>query len=146
MAVRVTGNRDNPVYLGYTCVKGRSQPQFLASPDRLRHALKRGDDGGFTRIPLSQALDEVSAKLAEIIARDGARAVAGNALMMAALRPQFTSIPRGRNDSMRGFRLLCAATITCTTPRATSKARYEKSRLKAYGNQAMLHTASSISC
>ena len=74
--VSVTGVKDNPVYKGFTCVKGRSQARLLAHPGRLRRSLKRvGDE--HVPIPVEQAMDEVAARLSTIIAEDGPRAVAG---------------------------------------------------------------------
>ena len=49
-ATRVSGNRENPVYGGYTCVKGRSQTQYLTSPERLLHSLKRDAGGKFLTV------------------------------------------------------------------------------------------------
>ena len=50
-AIRVTGDADNPLFGGYTCIKGRAQAQFLRGEERLRHSLKRGPDGRFRPIP-----------------------------------------------------------------------------------------------
>ena len=47
VAVRVQGDRANPVYRGYSCVKGRSQSEYLRHDGRLLHSLKRADDGTF---------------------------------------------------------------------------------------------------
>jgi anaerobic selenocysteine-containing dehydrogenase len=76
-AVRVSGDRNNPVYKGFTCVKGRAQPQLLGHPDRLRHALKRGPDGKLVPIPTTQAIEEIARRLHDIIDRYGPRSVAG---------------------------------------------------------------------
>jgi len=73
---RVTGDRSNDSYDGYTCVKGRAQPRFLAHPDRLLHSLKRGADGCFAAIPTEQAFDEIAERLGDILDRHGPRAVA----------------------------------------------------------------------
>ena len=39
--VRVTGDRANPAYHGFTCAKGRQLPALHAHPDRLLHSQKR---------------------------------------------------------------------------------------------------------
>lgn len=75
--VSVSGVRDNPVYQGFTCIKGRSQARLLAHPGRLRHSLKRVGEGEFVPISPEQAVEEIAAKLSAIIERDGPRAVAG---------------------------------------------------------------------
>jgi hypothetical protein len=59
-ATKVTGDRDDPLYGGYTCIKGRSQPQFLYGDDRLLTSLKRLPDGRFAPIPVEQAIDETT--------------------------------------------------------------------------------------
>lgn len=75
-AVSMTGDRDNPLYQGYGCMKGRASPAIHNSPDRLLHAMKRQTDGTFERIDVEQALDEIAERLRTIIERDGPRSVA----------------------------------------------------------------------
>jgi len=75
-AVSMTGDRDNPLYKGYHCVKGRASPAIHNSPDRLLHTMKRMPDGTFEVIDIEVALDEIAAKLSAILERDGPRAVA----------------------------------------------------------------------
>jgi anaerobic selenocysteine-containing dehydrogenase len=76
-AVRVSGDRTNPVYQGYTCVKGREQHAQLNHPARLRHTMKRGPDGVHRPIRVEQALDEIAAQLIAIRDAHGPRAIAG---------------------------------------------------------------------
>jgi len=76
-AVRVTGDRSNPIFGGYTCVKGRAQPSFLRHPDRLTHSLKRQPDGTFAPISSERAMDEIAERIAQIVELHGAPAVAG---------------------------------------------------------------------
>jgi anaerobic selenocysteine-containing dehydrogenase len=74
-AVEVLGDRESPVSEGYTCVKGRAQPELLRHPHRLLRTLKRvGDE--LVPVPFEQALDEIAAKVAAIVDRDSPRAVA----------------------------------------------------------------------
>ena len=49
-AIRVTGDADNPLFGGYTCVKGRAQAQFLRGEERLRHSLKRDADNSGSQV------------------------------------------------------------------------------------------------
>ncbi|HJP40608.1 MAG TPA: molybdopterin-dependent oxidoreductase, partial [Dehalococcoidia bacterium] len=72
----VRGDTDNALSQGYTCIKGRNMAVQHHHPDRIRSALKRTPDGNFEPIPSEQAMDEVAARLREIIDRDGRRAVA----------------------------------------------------------------------
>ena len=40
-AIAVHGDRDAPLFGGYTCPKGRALPEIHTSPERLQHSLKR---------------------------------------------------------------------------------------------------------
>jgi anaerobic selenocysteine-containing dehydrogenase len=72
----IIGDKDNPVYHGYSCVKGRNFHHFHSSPDRICHPLKRTEAGGFEPVSLDQSLDEISQRLKAIIDRHGSRSVA----------------------------------------------------------------------
>jgi anaerobic selenocysteine-containing dehydrogenase len=74
--VRVTGDRANPAYHGFTCAKGRQLPETLTHPDRLLHSLERGPDGRFAPIASEAAMDEIAARLSALIAEHGPRSVA----------------------------------------------------------------------
>jgi anaerobic selenocysteine-containing dehydrogenase len=74
-AVRVRGDRENAMSQGYTCIKGRSLPDQHAHPDRLLEPQVQGPDG-FAPIELDDAVEEIGAKLAQVIADHGPRAVA----------------------------------------------------------------------
>ncbi|MBT8078444.1 MAG: molybdopterin-dependent oxidoreductase, partial [Gammaproteobacteria bacterium] len=74
--VRLIGDKHNPVYHGYSCIKGRNFHEFHYSPDRVRHPLKRTADGKRQTVPASQAFDEIAARLADIIDKHGPRSVA----------------------------------------------------------------------
>ncbi|HEX9259232.1 MAG TPA: oxidoreductase, partial [Acidimicrobiales bacterium] len=73
--VAVRGDRSDPLFEGYTCVKGRHLPQQHADPGRLPGALRRSGTG-HVPVPLQGALDEIAARLQGIIAEHGPRAVA----------------------------------------------------------------------
>lgn len=75
-AVDVVGFRDNELYRGYTCVKGRSIPVFLNSPDRLLHSLRRRPDGNFEEVSSSDAIEGIANTLKDIVRRHGPRSVA----------------------------------------------------------------------
>lgn len=73
--VKVRGDRDNSMFRGYTCIKGRELPAQHNHPDRLRSSLRRkGDD--FESISSERALDEIADRLRAIIDEHGPRAVA----------------------------------------------------------------------
>ncbi len=72
----VKGDPDNPLFKGYTCPKGRALPDMHNSPNRLLYSRKRLDDGTFARISAGQAMEEVAAKLKDIVDKYGPRSVA----------------------------------------------------------------------
>ncbi len=78
-AVHVTGNPDDPVTRGRMCVKPLGSLEFLNSPLRLTHPLKRvgprGDGARFQRISWDQALDEIADGLKALRERHGGRAL-----------------------------------------------------------------------
>ncbi|MDP9166529.1 MAG: molybdopterin-dependent oxidoreductase [Actinomycetota bacterium] len=73
---RVTGDPDNPMFKGYTCVKGRALPDIHNNPLRLLHSQKRSPDGTFEAIAAERAMDDVAAKLQRLIETNGPRSVA----------------------------------------------------------------------
>ncbi|MGI8938052.1 MAG: molybdopterin-containing oxidoreductase family protein [Iamia sp.] len=74
--VRVIGNPNSPTYDGFLCRRGRALPEQLANPDRLLHSLKRQADGSYAPIPVEQSMDEIAARITEIIGEHGPRSVA----------------------------------------------------------------------
>jgi anaerobic selenocysteine-containing dehydrogenase len=74
--VKVVGDAEDPLYGGYTCVKGRAQPDLLNHPERLLHSLKRTPTG-FTPVRVADALDDIAERLAAIRAAHGPRAITG---------------------------------------------------------------------
>ncbi|MEM9131167.1 MAG: molybdopterin-dependent oxidoreductase [Actinomycetota bacterium] len=74
--VKVRGVDGDPIFNGYTCIKGRKIPEQFNDPARLRHPLRRRSDGTFEQVSSTEALDEVTARLEAIIAEHGPRAVA----------------------------------------------------------------------
>jgi anaerobic selenocysteine-containing dehydrogenase len=74
--VSVMGAKDNPVYHGYTCAKGRALPEQHLNPSRLLRTVKRDEEGDHHEIPVEQAMDEIAAQLQQIVAEHGPRSVA----------------------------------------------------------------------
>jgi anaerobic selenocysteine-containing dehydrogenase len=74
--VRVVGDKDNPIYQGFTCEKGRQLPAQWGHPERLLHSMKRGPDGSYAAIESGRALDEIAERVSEILERHGPRSVA----------------------------------------------------------------------
>jgi anaerobic selenocysteine-containing dehydrogenase len=71
----VRGDRENALFEGYTCVKGRALPAFVNGPGRLLSSLRRSS-GGFEPIAVATAMDEIAARLSEIRGRHGPRSIA----------------------------------------------------------------------
>jgi anaerobic selenocysteine-containing dehydrogenase len=75
-ALAVRGVLDDPLFEGYTCIKGRQLPDQHHAPDRLRRPLRRDTDGTFTEVSSAEALDDIAARIRRIIDEHGPRAVA----------------------------------------------------------------------
>ena len=65
--VAVRGVVDDPLFEGYTCIKGRQLPDQMADPNRLRAPLRRRPDGTFEQVDQREALDEIADELRRII-------------------------------------------------------------------------------
>jgi anaerobic selenocysteine-containing dehydrogenase len=74
--IAVRGVMDDPLFEGYTCIKGRQIPDQMADPNRLRAAMRRRPDGTFEEVASGEALDGIAAELRRIIDTYGPRAVA----------------------------------------------------------------------
>ncbi len=74
--IAVRGVMDDPLFEGYTCIKGRQIPDQMADPNRLRAPLRRRPDGTFEQVASTEALDGIAAELERIIDTYGPRAVA----------------------------------------------------------------------
>jgi len=74
--IAVRGVMDDPLFEGYTCIKGRQLPDQMADPNRLRAALRRRPDGTFEEVASTDALDGIATELRRIIDTYGPRAVA----------------------------------------------------------------------
>ncbi|MCJ7437530.1 MAG: oxidoreductase, partial [Acidimicrobiia bacterium] len=74
--VGVRGVADDPLFEGYTCIKGRQLPDQIHHPDRLDGSFRRATDGHFERIPSTTALDDIADRVNATIDRYGPRSVA----------------------------------------------------------------------
>lgn len=74
--VKIHGVEDDPLFEGYTCIKGRQLPDQIHHPDRLRHPLKRMPDGHYEEISSQQAMDEIAQRMRAILDEHGGRAIA----------------------------------------------------------------------
>lgn len=69
--VGVTGDRNSPMWEGYTCVKGRAYAEQHYHPERLLQCQKRMPDGSYQPIASEQLLDEVADRLRRLLDRYG---------------------------------------------------------------------------
>lgn len=101
--IRVTGDRDNPLYKGYTCVKGRALPALLNDPGRLLHSMKRLADGSFQAIPSEQAMDEIAERLTVILGEHGPGSIAGylGTMISLAVSSMYTAFMNAIGSPMR---------------------------------------------
>ncbi|MFC2044567.1 molybdopterin-dependent oxidoreductase [Chloroflexota bacterium] len=77
--VKITGDRDCPTSLGYTCAKGRASPELLYHPDRLKYPMKRVGARGenrWQRISWDEALDTVASRLLKVKQEFGVESIA----------------------------------------------------------------------
>lgn len=75
-AVAIRGVPEDPIFAGYTCIKGRQIPEQMTHPQRLLKSLRRRPDGTFEEISSSEAMDEIATQLRRIIDTYGPRSVA----------------------------------------------------------------------
>jgi anaerobic selenocysteine-containing dehydrogenase len=74
-AVAVRGDASDPIYGGYSCIKGRQLPELLRHEDRILRPLRRRGQA-FEEIPSERALDEIALHVSRIVEEHGPRAVA----------------------------------------------------------------------
>ena len=72
---KVRGDKENPRSQGYLCRKGANIAFFQNNPERLKYPLKRVGSR-FERISWEQALDEITAKIKDVIGAHGPRSLA----------------------------------------------------------------------
>ena len=71
----VRGDRENEVTQGYTCQKGRAEPERIHHEDRILTPRKRVGDS-WKDVGLREALDEVAERLSDVVDQHGPESVA----------------------------------------------------------------------
>ncbi|MAG34048.1 MAG: molybdopterin dinucleotide-binding protein [Deltaproteobacteria bacterium] len=74
--VRVRGDRENPAYRGFCCIKGQQLPDQWGHPDRLLHTQKRMSDGSHRPVPFAEAIEDIAERLSDILVSSGPRSIA----------------------------------------------------------------------
>ena len=72
----VIGDKDDPLYAGFSCAKGREVPRQMAHAQRLTRSQRRLADGSHEPIASAQAIREIAERVRQIVDRDGPRAIA----------------------------------------------------------------------
>ena len=75
-AGKVTGNRQAPIFGGYTCPKGRALPELHQLPERLLTSLKKQPDGSFIPISSDDLVGELAEKIGTLLKEHGPRSIA----------------------------------------------------------------------
>jgi anaerobic selenocysteine-containing dehydrogenase len=91
--VALEPDQDHVVSKGYSCIKGLRYHELHHSPDRLRVPLKRVGDR-FEEISWEQALDEIGAKVRQLVTDHGGDSVSaylGNPIAFSLLPPVLTA-------------------------------------------------------
>ncbi|MFX0108921.1 MAG: molybdopterin-dependent oxidoreductase, partial [Candidatus Hodarchaeota archaeon] len=73
--VRLKGDPNHQYTLGRCCPKGYAHVLRMYSEDRLRHPMRRKDDGSFIRIGWEDAFNEIAAQMIEARSQDGPQSV-----------------------------------------------------------------------
>ena len=74
--VAVRADRDDPLFEGYSCIKGRQLADQYHSPSRLRSPLKKNQSGIFEPVSSEKALNGITTEIDRIITQHGPRSVA----------------------------------------------------------------------
>ncbi len=74
--LEVRGDKDDPAFGGYTCLKGRELPDSHNAEHRLHHSLVRDDAGALQETAMPKALEHVADEIRRVIAKYGPNSVA----------------------------------------------------------------------
>src|SRR5438045_5797626 len=110
-AVEVHGDRDAPLYEGYTCPKGRALPEIHANPNRLLHSLRRRPDGSHEQIGSVDAVDEIADRLRDVVDRHGPSSVALYIGTASAFYPALGTIAAAMITALGSKMIFSAASI-----------------------------------
>jgi anaerobic selenocysteine-containing dehydrogenase len=110
-AVEVHGDRDAPLFEGYTCPKGRALPEIHANPNRLLHSLRRSADGTHEQIGSEDAVAEIADRLRDVVDRYGPNSVAIYIGTSSAAYPAMGSIAAAMLTALGSKMIFSAASI-----------------------------------
>ena len=110
-AVEVHGDREAPLYEGYTCPKGRALPEVHANPKRLLHSLRRRSDGTHEQISSAEAVDEIADRLRDVVDRHGPNSVAAYIGTASAFYPALGNVAGSFITALGSKMIFSAASI-----------------------------------
>lgn len=73
--VSLRPDQDHPLSQGRACPKGIAFTDVQNDPDRVLHPMRRRDDGTFEQVGWDTALDDIAARLTEVVAERGGASV-----------------------------------------------------------------------
>ncbi|MEM1402750.1 MAG: molybdopterin-dependent oxidoreductase [Pseudomonadota bacterium] len=74
--VATHGDKDNPAYAGYSCIRGRELQNYHSLTTRLTRSLKRDSNGELSPVPWRDAAKEVATRLSAIAEQHGPESIA----------------------------------------------------------------------
>ena len=110
--VKVKGDPDDPWSLGYTCSKGRAGPEFHHDPTRIDVPLQRVD-GELVPTTWDDALDDIAARLAAVVAEHGPAAVASYTGTGGPLDPSGYAMAHGFFRALGSSTMYSALSVDC---------------------------------
>lgn len=75
--IKLYGDKINPVYRGYSCIKGRQLGAYHNLPSRLLHSLRKTSNGHHVPIASDDAVREIATNVRNLIEKHGPRSIAG---------------------------------------------------------------------
>jgi anaerobic selenocysteine-containing dehydrogenase len=110
-AVEVHGDREAPLFEGYTCPKGRALPEMHANPKRLLHSLRRRPDGTHEPIGSDAVVEEIAERLRDVVDRHGPNSVAIYIGTSSSAYPAMGSIASALVTALGSKMIFSAASI-----------------------------------
>ena len=110
--VSVNGDTDDPWSHGYTCSKGRAGASFHRHPDRLDHPLVRRD-GELVPCTWDDALDDIAARIAALVAEHGPEVIADYTGTGGPLDPSGYALAEGLMRNLGSHQRYSALSIDC---------------------------------
>ncbi|MBX2799699.1 MAG: molybdopterin-dependent oxidoreductase [Myxococcales bacterium] len=122
--VDVRPDRAHTVTEGFACIKGTTQHEMYASPDRLGRPLARQPDGSYAEVSWDDALQGIGGKVRQLRRDHGPQSIAmyvGTAAGFSALHPIFA---QGFMTGVGSTNMFSSATQDCANKFAVARQIY----------------------